>query len=220
MPADFTIRAARATDSEAAVPLIYSSGPAAFDYVFSRSDSASPTSSGAPPDGAPLEFLHRAFMDGSGEFGYRTHWIAQVASRIVGVGAGYSGADALAFTLAAARQIVAHYGLLAGIGVIRRGLAVERVVPPPMSRSLFYIGHLGIAADLRGGGFGGLLIEHLLQRGREAGFRQVALDVSCANPRAQSLYERIGFRVAAEHRSTLSNRFASVPDHRRMTMAL
>jgi ribosomal protein S18 acetylase RimI-like enzyme len=212
------LRPARPTDSEDAVPFIYSSGPAAFDYVFSHISHIANTE--AARCGSPLEFLHRAFVDGRGEFGYRTHYVVLADDRIVGAGAGYSGANTLAFTLAAARQIIGQYGLRAGGGVIRRGLAVERVVPPPVGKRLFYIGHLGIAAGLRGHGIGRQLIDHLLQHGRAAGCERVALDVSCANPRAQALYEKIGFRVTAEHRSKLHNRFARVPDHRRMEMAL
>ena len=209
MPPALAIRAARAADSEAAVPLIHSSGPAAFEYVFTRADGTSAS-----------DFLDGAFIDGRGEFGYRTHWVVEVDHRLVGIGAGYSGMSALNFTIAAARQIIDRYGLLGGAGVIRRGLAVERVVPPPTARNLFYIGHLGIVSDLQGRGIGQALIAHLLQQGRNAGCERAALDVSCANPRAQALYERIGFRVSAEHPSSLRNRFGAVPDHRRMEMAL
>lgn len=203
----FSIRPTTAADADAAVPLIYSSGPAAFDYVFSHARR-----------GSPLDFLQRAFRDGGGEFGYRVHTAIVDGERVIGVGAGYSGTHALAFTLAAARQIVGHYGLWAGMGTIGRGLAVERVIPPPVAKDLFYIGHLGIEPALRGRGIGGMLIDHLLEQGRRNGFARVALDVSCANPRAQALYERLGFQVTGERRSTLHNGYASVPDHRRMEM--
>lgn len=209
MTTTVTIRPARPADAPAAVPLIHSSGPAAFDYVFSHARR-----------GRPADFLQRAFVDGSGEFGHRVHVVAIVDGAVAGVGAGYSGATALAFTLAAARQIMGQYGLLAGAGIIARGLAVERVVPPPMAKDLFYVGHLGIAPELRSHGIGGQLIDHLLRQGRAAGYTRVALDVSCANPRAQALYERIGFRVTAEHPSRLRNAWGIVPDHRRMEMAL
>lgn len=206
---DIAFRTALPTDAAAAVPLIYSSGPAAFDYVFSHARR-----------GMPADFLRRAFVDGGGEFGYRTHTVAVDGDTVVGIGAGYSGTHALTFTLAAACQIVAQYGLPAGLGVIARGLAVERVVPPPVAKDLFYVGHLGIEPARRGLGIGRRLIDHLLEQGRRAGFARVALDVSCANPRAQALYESIGFRTIATHRSTLRNGYASVPDHRRMEMGL
>src|SRR5712691_5597064 len=73
-------RSAAAADVEAAVPLIYSSGPAAFDYVFTL-------------DGGPTaeDFLRRAFVDGAGEFGWRNHVVGELDGRIVAAGAGWSG---------------------------------------------------------------------------------------------------------------------------------
>lgn len=46
-------------DAGEAVPLIYSSGPAAFDFVFGHKAKQA------------LEFLHFAFLDGAGEMGYK-----------------------------------------------------------------------------------------------------------------------------------------------------
>jgi hypothetical protein len=69
MPAAISMRPAQPTDGEDAVPFIYSSGPAAFDYVFSY------LANGEAGIGSPLEFLLRAFVDGRGEFGYRTHYV-------------------------------------------------------------------------------------------------------------------------------------------------
>ena len=57
----FQIRAARADDVAAAVPLIYSSGPAAFDYVLARNGADA------------TAFLAHAFANGAGEVGHRNH---------------------------------------------------------------------------------------------------------------------------------------------------
>ena len=63
-------RAATADDAEAAVPLIHSSGPAAFEYVFA-----------VPGRGDARDFLMRAFVDGAGEFGWRNHWVGELDGR-------------------------------------------------------------------------------------------------------------------------------------------
>jgi ribosomal protein S18 acetylase RimI-like enzyme len=52
------------------------------------------------------------------------------------------------------------------------------------------------------------------------GLRTAALDVAVGNPRAQALYERLGFVVAAERVSTLRNAQATVANHRRMELPL
>jgi GNAT superfamily N-acetyltransferase len=197
-------RAATAQDAGAAVPLIHSSGPAAFDYVFAL-----------PGHGDALAFLRHAFVDGAGEFGWRNHVVGELEGVVVAVGAAYGGETSLAFTLAAARQILAYYGLRHAPGVIARGLRVERVIPPP-SRGMHYLAHLGVSSALRGQGIGRALIDELVRRGLQAGRRRMVLDVAASNPRAQALYERLGFGVIVERRSALANAWGTVPDHRRM----
>lgn len=205
MPLHF--REAAAHDAPTTVPLIYSSGPAAFDYVFALSGR-----------GDAQAFLQRAFVDGAGEFGWRNHVVAERDGVVVAVGAGYGGETARAFTLAAARQIFAHYGLRYAPGVIARGLKVERVIPPP-ARGMHYLAHLGVLPALRGQGIGKALIEDLMRRGVQQGRQRIVLDVAMSNPRAQALYERLGFVVTGERRSALANAQGAVPDHRRMERA-
>lgn len=197
-------RVATAQDAEAAVPLIHSSGPAAFDYVFAL-----------PGHGDAQAFLRRAFVDGAGEFGWRNHVVGELEGVVVAVGAGYGGETSLAFTLAAARQILAHYSLRHAPGVIARGLRVERVIPPP-ARGMHYLAHLGVSPALRGQGIGLALIDELIRRGVQQGRWRMVLDVAASNPRAQALYERLGFAVTGERPSSLANARGAVPDHRRM----
>ena len=197
------IRPARADDVEAAVPLIYSSGPAQFNYVFCRER-----------DGEAQDFLRHSFVRGAGQFGFRNHTVAVSAGRIVGIGACYSGDSHLAFVATAVRQFLGFYGR-AGAGVIWRGLQAERVMPPP-SRSELMISHLGVAPDLRGSGIGKQVIEHFLERGRAFGKSMAVLDVSVENPRAQGLYQRLEFTVKAERRSLFRSAHGYIPNHRRM----
>jgi ribosomal protein S18 acetylase RimI-like enzyme len=103
--------------------------------------------------------------------------------------------------------------------VIARGLRIERVISPP-ARQWHYLAHLGVAPALRGQGIGQQLIEHLILQGRALGKQRLVLDVAVSNPRAQALYERLGFRVTAQRRSQLAKGQAAVPDHRRMERVL
>jgi len=197
-------RPAAAEDAAAAVPLIYSSGPAAFDYVFAVRDG-----------GEALGFLQRCFVDGAGEFGWRNHWVGVIEDRVVAVGAGYGAETKWPFTLAAARQILSHYGQRHGLGVISRGLRVESVIRPP-DGDMLYLAHLAVVPELRGRGVGGALIDQLVGMARAAGRARVVLDVAASNPRAEALYRRAGFKVTGERTSKLANARGQVPDHRRM----
>ncbi|MCP8464039.1 GNAT family N-acetyltransferase [Pseudomonas sp. ZM23] len=198
-----TFRPARPADVDAAVPLIYSSGPEAFDYAFAR-----------PGRNNAQDFLRYAFAQGSGQFGWRQHWVGELDGRVVAAGTVFGGEQNLGYLLAASRQILGFFGA-GSLPVIRRGLQLERIICPPPRRTL-YLAHLGVTPELRGEGLGSQLIDHLLQRGRRAGVSMAALDVSAANPKAQALYERLGFRVQIERPSHLP----SVADHRYMQRPL
>jgi ribosomal protein S18 acetylase RimI-like enzyme len=201
-----TFRAAAARDAEQAVPLIYSSGPAAFDYVFSHDR-----------PGQALAFLRFAFADGAGEFGFRNHVVALADDRIVGAGAAWDGRVALRFTLAAAAQILRFYGPLRAAGVIVRGLRVEQVIRPPRADE-YYVAHLGVREELRGCGIGARLTRQLIAAADPRRHRVAALDVAVTNPRAEALYRRLGFKADALRSSTLGNRYHAVADHRRMNL--
>jgi hypothetical protein len=69
-------RAATSDDMADTVPLIYSSGPAAFDFVFS-----------VPGRASALDFLRHAFLDGAGEFGFRNHVVGVQDGAVIAAGA-------------------------------------------------------------------------------------------------------------------------------------
>ncbi|MCP1624661.1 GNAT family N-acetyltransferase [Pseudomonas nitroreducens] len=185
-----TFRRARPADVDAAVPLIYSSGPDAFDYAFAR-----------PGRNSAEDFLRYAFLQGGGQFGWRQHWVGEQDGQVVAAGTVFGGEVNLSYMLAATRQIFGYFGL-GSAGVIRRGLQLEKIICPPPRKTL-YLAHLGVTPTLRGEGLGSQLIDHFLQIGRSSGLPMAALDVSTANPKAQALYERLGFCVQLERASTL-----------------
>ncbi|WP_435607352.1 GNAT family N-acetyltransferase [Pseudomonas knackmussii] len=201
MPLSF--RPARPDDVDAAIPLIYSSGPDAFDYAFAR-----------PGRNSAQDFLRRAFLHGGGQFGWRQHTVGELDGKVVAAGTIFGGEANLGYLLAAARQILGYFGL-GSVGVIHHGLQLEKIICPPPKHTL-YLAHLGVDPSLRSQGVGRELIEHFIERGRRAGLKTAALDVSAANPRAQALYEKLGFEVQEERVSTLPG----VASHRYMQRAI
>jgi len=202
-----TFRPAKPSDVDRAIPLIYSSGPDAFSYVFAHATK-----------GDAQAFLGQAFVNGGGTFGYRNHTVAETDGKVVGIGATYSGDGAVATTTVVATQIFKAYGASA-LGIIGRGLRIERVMPPP-KKSVQYIAHLGVNPAHQGEGIGTQLIDRFLAQGRETGKKVAELDVSVENPAAERLYERLGFTVSEERPSSLANEFGTVVDHRRMAKKL
>lgn len=207
MASQIEFRAAQPSDVHAAVPLIYSSGPEAFNFVFK------PT-----PAQEAQNFLRRAFVRPGGEFGYRNHIVALVNHQVVGIGTAFSGDAVLEYTTSAARVIFGMYGLHS-FRVAINGLRVENIVKQPQG-NIHYIAHLGVVPELRSQGIGAAIVQELLQQGARRGRSIAELDVAVTNPRAQALYERLGFQIISEHASNLQNAFARVPAHRRMRKSI
>ncbi len=204
--APLTFRDAAPADAADAVPLIYSSGPAAFDYVFAV---------GSKRDAQ--EFLRFAYLQGGGEFGWRNHRVAEIDGRVAGAGAAFDGRAVLRFTIANALQILRFYGPIRAWGVMLRGLRTEAIIQPPRAQE-YYLCHIGVREELRGHGIGAQFMRNLLEGLDTKRHRSATLDVAVTNPRAQLLYERLGFVVSALRKSALQNARGRVADHYRMSM--
>ena len=203
---DIHFRPAQPEDAEQAIPLIYSSGPKTFDYVFAHR---------TPIDSQ--EFLRQAFIKGGTEFGYSSHTVGEYEGKVVAIGTSFSRADKSGQAAIAIKQIVQGYGFIKGLGVIRRGLQIESYFMESKDDRQ-YIAHIGVTPDLRGQGIGEQLMRYLIKHAQALGRNAASLDVSCENPRAQVLYERLGFVVTRDLPLKYSNSTSYVPSHRRMEL--
>jgi ribosomal protein S18 acetylase RimI-like enzyme len=143
-------------------------------------------------------------MNGAGEHGYQNHTGAIVEERVEGIGACFSGFDVLPLMLSGGRQILTFYGPLRCWKIMWKGLRMEQILGPPKG-ALHYITHLGVAPEWRSHGIETQLLLNLLEQGKAAKRDKAGLDVAIYNPRSQELYERLGFVVIRERKSTLSN---------------
>jgi ribosomal protein S18 acetylase RimI-like enzyme len=203
---DVVFRPAKPDDAEAMVPLVYSSGPLVFEYVFSHRTKVS-----------AKEYLYRVLQQPGGEFGYEAHIVGTVDGKVVATGAGYTGATTFPFLISAVKQIFGTYGIIGGFQVSRRGLHTESVIKPPKGKE-FCVSHLGVDPEMRGRGIGEKMVNHLLENGRELGGTKAVLDVSVENPRAEALYTKMGFVTEREMESNYSNDTGRVMNHRRMVL--
>ena len=202
---NISFRPAEPTDVLDAVPLIYASGPAAFEYVFKVSE-----------EKTAQEFLKYVFVRQGSEFSYDNHTcMIGEDGYVIGIGAAFGSDRALGFTLAAVKYIFGFYGLWSGIKVIRQGLAIEKIITSPKGATEVLV-HLSIQPELRGRGFGSKLIYHLIEKAKLKNRETASLDVSFENPKAMFLYKRMGFEVTKENLSNLKNEFSNVADHYKM----
>lgn len=198
-------RPARADDVDTAVPLIYSAGPEAFEYGFTLGDVR------------VQDFLRYAYADGRGFFGWRNHVVASDGDEVVGIGAFYSGFEYRALAQGLFAQVTHYYPLTQTPRVLRRGLQLKALMPPP-SKRMQYVANLGVRPDRRSQGIGAALLQAQRTAAVQRGHALYALDVAVNNPRGQALYERLGFRVSGEQR--FPGPAGVVPDTRRMEIPL
>lgn len=197
-------RKATSLDAESLVPLLFDSGPEAFQYVFNTNKKSA------------LDFLKYSLQKKGGEFGYGCHTCVLDEERIIGIGAEFSGENTFSFLIHNAWQIICFYQLSA-FGVIRRGLQVEKVLVPP-KKNVHYVAHLDILPEYRGKGVWSLLIHLFIDHATHLRRTSVELDVAVTNPGAKKLYENLGFVVQRVRKSELRRNGVEVPSYERMRL--
>ncbi|WP_172435972.1 GNAT family N-acetyltransferase [Sediminicola luteus] len=201
-----SLRNCTPNDAHWAVPLIYASGPDAFDYVFQTKNQKA------------QEFLSFAFKRKGGEFSFDNHYALTLEGRPIGIGAIFDGKKALGFPLTDAQNIMRYYKLQSP-QVLVKGLRTEKIIQPPKTFEHSLV-HLAIDPQLRGQGLGTTLVALLMQQlPLGAMGEKFVLDVSLENPRAKKLYKTLGFKVSKTIQSTLKNQYGHVPSHHRMELA-
>ena len=148
-------RAALAEDAQACAPLVHSSGPDSFDYIFAD----------ARRNAVP--FLAYAPVRPRVEFGYAAHVVGELDGRVAACGAGWAngGARFAVATAATAWPAIGFFGPRAAGAACRRGMEAETVMPGP-ARGAYDVRHLGVDAALRGRGLGSALVAYLLDPAR------------------------------------------------------
>ncbi|TGK33328.1 N-acetyltransferase [Leptospira gomenensis] len=201
MNQEIKIRPAKPQDVAACVPLIHSSGPAAWDFVFSQGQKT------------PFDFLNTSFVKRGNTISYGNHFVAEIGGEVAGTILSYRRPSFLLLNGGTALRIVSVYGFSAP-RVIARGLITEAMIQPPKSGRL-YLGHIAVSEKRRGLGIGKKLIRFMKNQFPE--YSVLSLDVSQKNEPAISLYKGLGFRVVEERNFTGPK--GIVPDHYHMEVA-
>lgn len=178
-PANVIIRKAMPEDSNDIVPLIHSSGPIAWNFVFQEGNRTA------------FDFLQSAYRKRGNTISYTNHFVAEKEGNVVGSILQYTQPSFLALTVGTAFQILLLYKWNAA-KVMARGLKTETIIQPPKPNCL-YLGHIAVLETHRNQGIAKQLIEFMIQR--NPGYKTIALDVSIENPSAIALYQKLGFVI-------------------------
>jgi ribosomal protein S18 acetylase RimI-like enzyme len=202
---NINLRKAQPDDIRFVYPLIYSSGPHEFDYVLNVGNKTT------------QDYLFFVFPSKLGINSYRVYTVATANSQIVGIGAFYSGRDNLRLSLGSFWNLFRFYGPQNIIKVAQRVAHLETILSPPDAHAGL-ISQLGVKEEFRGCGIGTAIIGNQIGLARKMRLRKCVLDVAMTNPRAQVLYERLGFTVVQENRWNYPDSISPVPGQRRMEL--
>lgn len=205
--ADFQIRPARADDVDAALPLIYSSGPLVWDFLFGDGSTKS-----------AMPYLRKAWLSGKGVAGYQWHWVAESDQQVVASISVYSGLEYSKLSNQTAWQVLRYFGL-GSVARIGKMLQFGKHLMPAPAKNIDYVANFGVAPVLRGQGLGLVMLEHFRARAVARGKQHYELDVATNNPRAQVLYERFGMAIHKERAYEPFTK-SGLPGARRMRLAL
>lgn len=94
---------------------------------------------------------------------------------------------------------------------VRTGLFLERFTLKKVEGDELYIDAIGVKKKFRGTGIGTTLLGEIEKAAKDRGLSRLTLYVACTNPRAEALYERIGFTRTGIKRSRVSGWLLGIP---------
>jgi len=177
-----TFRPATRDDAQFVVPLMHAIGRRDLDRLFV----------GLAPGLGLLDVVTRFYQADGGMFSWRNTGLALVEGVQTGFITAYRTTSREASTAWLAHT-AAKIGARALLLLAWRGVAAVRTAQPQLAGS-WYIAFVGVSPGQQSHGIGSSLVERSIQSARALGCSCVELDVDVDNPRAQSLYERLGFR--------------------------
>jgi ribosomal protein S18 acetylase RimI-like enzyme len=201
------IRAATLADLGSIAELVYSAGPAHYDYMHATATSNS------------LDYIRHEFASGRGFVGYRNVTVAEKDGQVIATGCFYNGRVFHRLMLGTVLNMFSFYGPLKVWMVMLRGHQVDRVMSQPGPRDL-YLSSFGVAPTQRSTGVGSAMIQLKVDQARQSGHRAFTLDVADDNPRAEALYARLGLQITQRRKFSGHRRDITVPNSKKMALVL
>lgn len=204
---ELAFRSAQPADAAIAAPLIYSAAPEQYHFVF------------AVDRYTIIDFLQRAFHHGSRLFGYQRYTVATIQDQVIAIGAFYGAADHPKPDLKTIGTLINCFDPVRFVGILRRSAQFSAILSQAMPETK-YIANFAVAESWRGQGIGTTFLQREIGLAKTQGYKTCTLNVSTSNPKAQQLYERLGFQVVQEYSFSQIAAQARPPALRRMELTL
>lgn len=144
--------------------------------------------------------LAHLFAAPGNTFSYDATRVAVADGRIVALASAYPADQGQRRARASLRPALRALGPFGFARVLR---AVWRIADASMGVDPrhFYVANVAVAADIRGGGLGSLLMADAEVRARAGGHRALSLELEGNDPLVRRFYERAGYHVVEERHS-------------------
>ena len=199
------IRTARPNDNGDISQLMYSSGIELYDFIFKTAEKTA------------IDFIQYEFLSGQGFCGYNNVTVAINDQRVIATGCFFDGKVFNHLVWGTVKNIFSFYGPFKAFSILARSRHTSSVMRTPRKTEI-YLSNFGVDPNLRGTGIGSKMIEHQRNIATKNGYSMLSLDVADNNPRAESLYTRLGFKVVRE--KVFPNTNANIPRTKEMKLAL
>ena len=199
------IRTAKPDDKGNVDELMYSSGIELYDFIFNTSDKGT------------IEFIRYEFNSGQGFCGYNNVTVAIKDDNVIATGCFYDGKIFNQLSLGTLKNIFGFYGFIKAWPVLARTRHIGRVMRTPRKNEI-YLSNFGVSTEHQGTGIGSKLMENRRLKAKEDGYKTLSLDVADNNPRAESLYRRLGFTLSREKVFPIDGK--GIPKTKEMVMEL
>ncbi len=171
---------------ETVAQLIYDSAPELFGLLFGQT---------------AIPIIQNFVLGSHNRFSHRYIQVAEAGHQVIGMA---TILPATALQDNADERIVLNFWAR-----LRRQMAyrliLDRVLEQNYPTGSFYIANLAVQPTYRGQGIGTQLLQHCITHAKASGSKQLFISVDIHNPRAQKLYESLGFEVVTTKTIALLN---------------
>ncbi len=201
------IRQAKQNDTGAIAEMIYSSGADIYDFIYQTNDKSA------------LDYINYEFKSGRGFAGYKNVTVAVENNEVIATGCFYDGNVYNKLVIGSALNMISFYGLINFIAVLKRSLHAISVMKQPRKNEL-YLSNFGVSEKYRSRGIGSAVVQKKITEAKTAHYKKFILDVSVNNPKAETLYKRMGMNVTKEKKFTGKRDGFECADARQMELVL
>lgn len=175
------IRPAASEDADQAVPLLLSAGEGLLVAIFGQGEITRAT-----------DFLHYAWHQEEGQYGFKNHWVAEYNHQIAGLVTCWHNQLPVDFDRKTLLSITHFFGLEQAMEVVLQSQQLTASLHPPAADELG-IGHLAVSTHLQRTGVGSQLLAHVEDMAHRLSKTAMVLDVHVNNHVARAFYRAKGF---------------------------